>query len=384
MSLPLADIRVVALEQAVSAPLCTRHLADLGANVIKIERPDGGDFARHYDSVAKGQSAYFLWLNRGKRSVVLNVKDSAEYAVLETLLEQADVFVHNLGPGAVDRLGLGWESIHPRWPRLISCSISGYGQDGPYRDRKAFDLLLQGESGVISVTGTSEEPAKVGISIADISAGMYAFSAILVALYERERTGKGQLIDVSMLECLAEWMMAPAYHQLYGGAAPPRTGMRHNMIVPYGPYRVGDGSWVNLAVQNEGQWERFCNVVLRRPDLVENPRFWTNELRVKHRAELESLIEEVLAEDTRGSVTERLEAADVPFGALNDVADLLDHPQLAARDRWFEVDSPSGPVRVLAHPFNLLGVSQKAGAIPALGEHTEEVYRELGLSLAED
>ncbi len=380
MSLPLAGLRVVALEQAVSAPLCTRHLADLGADVVKVERPDGGDFARRYDSVARGQSAYFVWLNRGKRSVVLDLKDSAERSMLDALLARADVFVHNLGPGAVDRLGLGWGTLHERWPRLIWCAISGYGIDGPYRDRKAFDLLLQGESGIIAVTGTPDQPAKVGISIADISAGMYAFSAILAALYERERTGEGRLIDVSMLECLAEWMMAPAYHQLYGGKAPERAGMRHNMIVPYGPYRVGDGSWVNLAVQTEGQWERLCAIVLRRPDLAADPRFRTNELRVRNRDLLEPLIEAALAEDTRRSVQERLDAADVPHGALNDLADLLAHPQLAARGRWLEVDSPSGPIRALAHPLNLAGLPRPAGAVPGLGEHTDEVRRELGLA----
>ncbi len=380
MSLPLAGLHVVALEQAVSAPLCTRHLADLGADVVKIERPGGGDFARHYDSVVQGQSAYFVWLNRGKRSVVLDLKDPADRAVLDTLLARADVFVHNLGPGAVDRLGLGWDALHPRWPRLIWCAISGYGLDGPYRDRKAFDLLLQGESGIMAVTGTPDQSAKVGISIADISAGMYAFSAILAALYERQRTGEGRLIDVSMLECLAEWMMAPAYHQLYGGKAPERTGTRHNMIVPYGPYRVGDGSQVNLAVQTEGQWERLCAIVLRRPDLAADPRFRTNELRVRNRATLEPLIEAALAGDTRASVQARLDAADVPHGALNDLADLLAHAQLAARGRWLEVDTPSGPIRALAHPLNLAGLPRPASAVPGLGEHTDEVRRELGLA----
>ncbi len=379
MSWPLAGIRVVALEQAVAAPLCTRHLADLGADVVKVERPDGGDFARHYDSVVLGQSAYFVWLNRGKRSVALDVKAPADRALLNALLARADVFVHNLGPGAVERLGLGWEILHARWPRLISCAISGYGPDGPYRDRKAFDLLLQGESGVISVTGTPEAPAKPGISIADICAGMYSFSAVLAALYERERTGLGTLIEVSMLECLAEWMMPPVYHQLYGGTPPPRTGMRHNLIVPYGPYRAGDG-WVNLAVQNEGQWQRLCTVVLRRPGLADDPRYCTNELRVQHRDSLEPLIEEILAADTRASALARLEEADVPYGALNDVADLIAHPQLAARDRWYDVPSPAGPIRAFQPPFNLRGLPRQTGGVPAIGEHTEALRRELGLA----
>ena len=380
MTFPLAGVHVVALEQAVSAPLCTRHLADLGADVVKVERPDGGDFARRYDSVVKGQAAYFVWLNRGKRSIALNLKEPDDRAVLDALLARADVFVHNLGPGAVERLGLGWNALHEKWPRLISCGISGYGMNGPYRDRKAFDLLLQGESGIISTTGTPDQPAKVGISIADICAGMYAFSAILAALYQRERTGEGRLIDVSMLECLAEWMMAPAYHQLYGGKAPERAGMRHNMIVPYGPYRIGDGSWVNLAVQTDGQWERLCRTVLRRPDLVDDPRFRTNESRVRYRTALEPLIEEALASDTRASIQERLDAADVPYGALNDLADLLAHPQLTARDRWFDVESPGGPVQALAPPFNIDGVPRRHGAVPALGEHTDDVRRELGLA----
>jgi crotonobetainyl-CoA:carnitine CoA-transferase CaiB-like acyl-CoA transferase len=379
VSWPLAGIQVVALEQAVAAPLCTRHLADLGADVVKVERPDGGDFARHYDSVVQGQSAYFVWLNRGKRSAALNVKAPADRALLDALLARADVFVHNLGPGAVERLGLGWETLHARWPRLISCAISGYGPDGPYRDRKAFDLLLQGESGVISVTGTPEAPAKPGISIADICAGMYSFSAVLAALYERERTGQGTLIEISMLECLAEWMMPPVYHQLYGGTPPPRTGMRHNLIVPYGPYRAGDG-WVNLAVQNEGQWRRLCAVVLRRPELADHPRYCTNELRVQHRDSLEPLIEEILAADTRASALARLEEADVPYGALNDVADLIAHPQLAARDRWYDVPSPAGPIRAFRPPFNLRGLPQPAGGVPAIGEHTEALRRELGLA----
>jgi crotonobetainyl-CoA:carnitine CoA-transferase CaiB-like acyl-CoA transferase len=379
VSWPLAGVRVVALEQAVAAPLCTRHLADLGADVVKVERPGGGDFARHYDAVVRGQSAYFVWLNRGKRSVALDVKAAADRALLDALLARADVFVHNLGPGAVERLGLGWDALHARWPRLVSCAISGYGMDGPYRERKAFDLLLQGESGVLSVTGTPDAPAKAGISIADICAGMYAFSAVLAALYERVQTGEGRLLDISMLECLAEWMMAPAYHQLYGGAAPPRMGMRHNMIVPYGPYRVGDGSWVNLAVQNEGQWQRLCAGVLGRPELADDPRFRSNALRVQHREALEPLIEELLANDTAAAVLERLEAADVPYGALNDLAALLAHPQLAARDRWLEVASPGGPVRALAHPLNLVGMPQAQGAVPAVGEHTEELRRELGL-----
>jgi itaconate CoA-transferase len=378
MSLPLEGVRVVALEQAVAGPLCTRHLADLGAGVVKIERPDGGDFARRYDSFVKGEAAHFVWLNRGKRSVALDVKRPDDRAVLDALLARSDVFVHNLGPGAVDRLGLGWDKLHVAWPRLISCAISGYGQDGPYRDRKAFDVLLQGEGGIMAVTGTPEQPAKAGIPVGDISAGLYAFGAILAALYQRERTGVGTFIDVSMLESLAEWVTPHLYQQMYTGKPPERPGMRHSTIVPYGPYKTADGL-VNLAVQNEGQWERLCRIVLGRPDLADHPRFRTNELRLQHRDELEALIEGVLSQESREVVLRRLERADVPYGALNDLDELIAHPQLAARGRWLEVDSPVGPLRALAHPFNFEGMPQRTGPVPALGEHTSEVRRELGL-----
>lgn len=377
-SLPLDGIRVVALEQAAAGPLCTRHLADLGADVIKVERPPDGDLGRYYDQVAKGTAAYFAWLNRSKRSAVLDLKQPEDFALCEAMLAQSDVFLHNLGPGAVDRLGLSWDRIHARWPRLISCAISGYGMDGPYQNRKAFDLLLQGESGITSITGTASEPAKVGVSIADISAGMYAFSSILVSLYERERTGEGRFIDISMLDCLADWVMGQAYFQLYGGAPPARTGMRHNIIVPYGPYRVGDGAMVNLAVQNKDQWERLCKIVLQRPELADDPRFCTNALRLENRGALEPLIEEALAGDTRAAVVQRLEAADVPYGDVNDLAGMLAHPQLAARKRWIEVGSEGGPVQAVAHPLNLVGMPQRADPIPALGQHTEEVRRQFG------
>jgi crotonobetainyl-CoA:carnitine CoA-transferase CaiB-like acyl-CoA transferase len=379
-ALPLQGIRVVALEQAVAGPLCSRHLADLGADVVKIERPDGGDFARRYDTAVNGLAAHWVWLNRGKRSVTLDVKQPADREVLEALLARADVFVHNLGPGAVDRLGYGWDSLHARWPRVSSCAISGYGMDGPYRDRKAFDLLLQGESAVIAVTGSPESPAKVGISIGDISAAMYAVSSILAALYERERTGEGRMIDISMLDCLAEWIVPPIYYEIYEGVQPERAGMRHTTIVPYGPYRTGDDTSVNLAVQNEGQWARLCTQVLNRPDWVEHPRFRTNVLRVQHRAELEPLIEEALGDHTRTSAQEALEGADVPYGALNEVADLVAHPQLTARHRWFDVDTEAGPARALAHPLNLVGMPQRMDPVPGLGEHNDEIRRELGLA----
>lgn len=380
---PFSGIRVVALEHAVAAPLCTRHLADLGADVIKLEGPGGGDFARHYDSAVKGLSSWFVWLNRGKRSMIVDLRDPDGLDVLNKLLGRTDVFVHNLGPGSVDRLGLGWDVLHARWPQLITCSISGYGRDGPYRDRKAFDLLLQGESGVMDVTGTAEKRAKVGVSIADISAGVYAFSAIVAALFDRKRNGEGRLIDISMLECLAEWMMAPVYHQIYTGAAPARFGTRHATIVPYGPYLAGDGRLVNLAVHNEGQWERLCTGVLRRPDLIADPRFNSNELRVRYRTELESIVDSMVSSLTSAELEARLAAADIPFGHVNTVAELVSHPQLTARGRWIDIDSESGPLRALAAPFNIMGFRQRHGRVPKYGEHTEELKRELEQGLRE-
>jgi crotonobetainyl-CoA:carnitine CoA-transferase CaiB-like acyl-CoA transferase len=377
MSLPLTGIRVIAWEHAVAAPLATRHLADLGADVVKVERPNGGDFARGYDSAVQGISAHFVWLNRGKRSVVLDLKDAEDRQNFFRLLDRADVFVHNQGPGAADRLGASHAELSKRNPRLISCAISGYGPDGPHRDRKAYDLLLQGEAGVIAVTGTADEPAKVGISVGDISSGLYAFSSILAALYQRTATGVGAEIQISMLESLVEWLTPSLYITEYTGQPPARAGARHNMIVPYGGYRVGDGSSVNLAVQNEGQWRRLCEVVLRRPDIAEDPRFCSNERRLANREVLEPLIEQLLADDTRPEVEQRLVEADVPFGAVNQMVEVLSHPQLAARGRWFDVPSAAGPLRGLHHPLNIEGLPRPAGRVPELGEHTTEVLGEL-------
>lgn len=375
-SLPLEGVRVIALEQAVAGPLCTRHLADLGADVIKVERPEG-DFARRYDTVVRGQSAYFVWLNRGKRSIALDLARPADRSILDGLLGTADVFVHNLGPGAVERLGLGWDHVHARWSRLVSVSISGYGTEGPYRDRKSFDLLVQAESGVLSVTGSPDAPAKVGISIADISGGLYAFASTLAALRLRDRDGDGRRVDVALFDALAEWMMAPAYHEMYGGQAPPRTGMRHSTIAPYGPYRCADGL-VTIAVQNERQWAALCEVVLERPELARDERFRTNEARVRARAELEAIVEATFATTTRALIEAKLAAADVPFGSLNTVADLVAHPQLAARGRWVEVASPAGPVRALRPPFAIGGVEPRMAAVPAIDEHGGELRREVG------
>jgi crotonobetainyl-CoA:carnitine CoA-transferase CaiB-like acyl-CoA transferase len=376
---PLAGLRVIAWEHAVAAPLATRHLADLGADVVKVERPGGGDFARDYDSVVNGLSAHFVWLNRGKRSVVLDLKEDRGRQAFQVLLERADVFVHNQGPGAAERLGVTFPELHKRNPRLIACAISGYGPDGPHRDRKAYDLLLQGEAGAIAVTGTPDAPAKVGISVADIASGMYAFSSILAALYQRRDTGKGAEIQISMLEALVEWVMPAAYVAQYSGRPPARTGARSNFIVPYGGYRVGDGGSVNLAVQNDGQWRRLCDIVLMQPGLADDARFATNELRLANREQLEPLIESLLANDTRAAVEARLTQADVPFGTINELGDVLRHPQLAARGRWFDVPSEVGDVRAFHHPLNIVGLPRPAGAVPALGEHTVEILSELGL-----
>jgi crotonobetainyl-CoA:carnitine CoA-transferase CaiB-like acyl-CoA transferase len=327
----------------------------------------------------RGLSAYFVWLNRGKRSVVLDLKQSDARRAFDLLLDRADVFVHNQGPGAAERLGCDYLALKRRNPRLIACTISGYGPDGPHRDRKAYDLLLQGEAGVIALTGTPEAPAKVGISIADIASGVYAFNSILASLYQRTMTGEGADIQISMLEALVEWVMPAAYVAEYTGRAPGRAGERHNFIVPYGGYRVGDGSSVNLAVQNDGQWRRLCAVVLRRPELADDARFATIELRLANRNELEPLIESLLSNDTRASAEARLVEADVPFGTVNDLEQVLRHPQLEARGRWFDVPSPVGELRAFHHPMNIVGLERKAGGVPALGEHTREVLAELGL-----
>lgn len=376
--LPLDGVRVVALEQAVAAPFCSRQLADLGADVIKIERPDGGDFARGYDRAVHGQATYFVWLNRGKRSIVCDLKEPAGLDVAHRLVARADVFLHNLAPGAVERFGLGYETLAARHPRLIWCGISGYGPDGPYRSKKAYDLLVQAEAGVLSVTGTPEAPAKVGISIADISSGLYAYSSILAALIQRGRTGRGERIDVSMLECLTEWLMPLVYKWEGTGQMPARVGLRHNMVVPYGVYACADGS-VNFAIQNEREWKRFCVEVLGRPEVAVDARFDSNERRLAHREALEPLIEEVFAGRTRATILAQLDAADIANASVNDVADVRRHPQLAARARWAEVATPGGPVSAFVPPHNLRGAAPSMGDVPALGQHTAEILAELDL-----
>lgn len=373
----LVGITVVSLEQAVAAPFATRQLADLGARVIKVERPEG-DFARRYDRSVRGWSSHFVWLNRSKESVVLDLKTERGRGVLERLLARADVFVQNLSPGALDRLGFAPEAVHRRYPHLVVCSISGYGRTGPYRDRRAYDLLVQAESGLMSITGTPKEPVKVGISVADIAAGMYAFSGILAALYRRERTGRGALLEVSLLEALAEWMGYPMYYTAYGGQAPARTGAHHATIAPYGPFPTRDGV-IFLAIQNEREWARFCHQVLEEPQLAEDPRFATNPDRLAHRAELEEAILAVFKQHTTEEVAGRLEAADVAYAEMRTVQGLLDHPQLRARNRWRQVSSPVGPLLALLPPFALPDEEPTLGPVPELGQHTRAVLRELGL-----
>jgi crotonobetainyl-CoA:carnitine CoA-transferase CaiB-like acyl-CoA transferase len=364
------------LEQAVAAPFCTRQLADLGADVVKVERPDGGDLARAYDNTIRGQSAYFVWLNRGKRSVVLDLKRPDARAICDRLVDRADVLVHNLTPGAIDRLGFAYDAVSARNPHLIWCGISGYGLDGPYREKKAYDMLVQGESGVVALTGSADAPAKVGVSVADIAAGLYGYSSILAALILRRRTGRGERIDISMLECLTEWASPPLYVWQGTGATPVRAGLRHNMIVPYGAYRCADGS-VMLAVQTDREWRRFCEHVLGAPPLAEDARFATNAQRLANRVALERLIDEHFGGSTRAVITAALERADIPTGVVNDVPEVAAHPQLAARGRWATVATPGGPVSALIPPHNLCRAPARMGPVPALGEHTEEVLEEL-------
>jgi itaconate CoA-transferase len=377
-SLPLAGIRVLALEQAVAGPLCTRHLADMGADVIKIERPGGGDFARRYDSSVKGLSSYFVWLNRGKRSLTLDLKHRSAHEILERLIGQSDVLVQNLGPGAIDRLGFAPEVLRMDYPRLVICSISGYGSSGPYENRKAFDLLLQGETGVIATTGTDDAPAKVGISVGDIGAAVYGLTGTLAALYQRQLTGRGQVVETSLFDALAEWMGYPAYFTLYGGEPPARAGVRHATVVPYGSYRCGDGLFVNLAVQTEVQWTAFCTIVCERPEWIDDPRFSTSPQRRINRAVLEREIESALSQQSRDEVTRRLEEADIPYGDVNSIEQFLDHPQLSTRERWREVNSPSGPIKAILPPFSFEGVECAMDDIPEVGEHTDSVLSQLG------
>lgn len=377
---PLDGITVVSLEHAVAAPFATRQLADLGARVIKVERPGSGDFARGYDQRVKGQSSHFTWINRSKESLALDLKNPTALGALMQLLEQADVLVQNLAPGAAARMGLSWEALKARHPRLIVCDISGYGADGPYRDKKAYDLLIQSEAGFLSITGTPDTPSKAGCSIADIAAGMYAYTNILSALLLRGRTGEGGHIDVSMLEAMGEWMGYPMYYAFDGAPPPPRTGASHASIYPYGPFAAGDGGTVMLGLQNEREWKIFCDAVLQRPEVAVDARFDSNARRNANRAELQALIVETFAPLTAAQVVERLDAAGIANARVNDMAGLWAHPQLAARQRWHDVGSPVGTVPALLPPGVNSAYDYRMDAVPAVGQHTAAILTELGWS----
>ena len=369
---------VVSIEQAVAAPFATRQLADLGARVIKIERPDGGDFARGYDQTVGGLSSYFVWLNRSKESLTLDLKQPAAQQVLARLLERADVFVQNLAPGAADRLGAAAADLRARHPRLITCAVSGYGSAGPYVDKKAYDMLIQAEAGLLSITGTPEAPSRVGISVADIAAGMYAYSGILTALLARSTTGAGATLEVSLFDALSEWMGAPAYYTGYGGSEPARSGASHATIAPYELFVSGDGMEIYLAIQNAREWSRFCEDVLAKPEVADDPRFATNSKRVRHRADLHALIAGVFAGLPADEILGRLERADIACARRNSVDGFINHPQLLDRDCWRTVDSPIGPLRALRPPLRMENVDPVMGAIPSLGQHSDSILEELG------
>ncbi len=380
---PLEGITVVSLEQAVAAPFATRQLADLGARVIKIERPGEGDFARGYDATVQGMSSHFVWLNRSKESLTLDLKREEAKLVLHRLLEKADVFVQNLVPGAVDRLGFSTQELRAKYPRLIVCNLSGYGSSGPYRDKKAYDLLIQAETGLISITGTEETPSKVGISIADISCGMYAYSGILTALLIRSRTGEGAALETSLFDSLAEWMSYATYYTTYGGTAPPRTGASHATIAPYGPVQSGDNKVIYLGLQNEREWKRFCEIVLQNPQLAGDPRFDCNANRVSNRSQLDQAMQEVFRNLTATEIAARLEAAQIANARMNTVEEFADHPQLEARNRWTTVNSPVGPLKALLPPVTMENVETVMNEVPALGQQTDAILGELGFGSGE-
>jgi itaconate CoA-transferase len=378
MPRPLDGITVVSLEHAIAAPFCTRQLADLGARVIKVERPGVGDFARGYDQRVRGQSSHFVWTNRSKESLALDLKEPRGLEILGALVARADVLVQNLAPGAAARMGLAFEALHARHPRLVVCDISGYGNDGPYRDKKAYDLLIQAEAGLLSVTGTPDAPSKSGNSMADIAAAMVAYSGILAALLQRGRTGEGSHVEVSMLESLAEWMGYPLYYAYQGAAPPPRTGAAHASIYPYGPFACGDGGSVILGIQNEREWAGFCEKVLGDAALAADPRFDSNAKRNDHRQTLQDIILQVFATLTTQQVEHRLDAAQIANGRMNDMAALWDHPQLRARGRWTTVGSPAGEIPALLPPGRNSSFDYRMEAVPAVGEHTQAILKELG------
>ncbi|WP_326794505.1 CoA transferase [Streptomyces sp. NBC_01808] len=376
---PLRGITVVSLEQAVAAPYATRQLADLGARVIKVERPGSGDFARAYDSRVRGLSSHFVWANRNKESLTLDIKDPRGGDVLRRLLARADVFVQNLAPGAAERAGLGWAELRAAHPRMVVCDISGYGTPGPYATAKAYDLMVQSESGLLSVTGTAAEMAKVGISVSDIAAGMYAYSSVLAALIERGRTGEGAHVEVSMLEATVEWLGFPLYYAYDGAEPPPRAGAAHATIYPYGPFTAGDGKVVMMCVQNEREWAAFCERFLRRPELAAHPDYAGNAARNAHRETLGALIAARFAELTGAEAVELLAAVPVAYARVNSLADVWQHPQLAARNRWHEVQTPAGPIPALAPP-GPVDDAPRMDPVPGLGEHTRDILAEVGLA----
>ncbi|MFH9267504.1 CaiB/BaiF CoA transferase family protein [Streptomyces sp. NPDC017546] len=381
LPLPLDGITVVAVEQAVAAPFATRQLADLGARVIKVERPDGGDFARGYDTAARGLASHFVWCNRGKESLAVDLKDPRGLAVVRELVAEADVFVQNLAQGAAARLGLDAAALCAAHPRLVAVDISGYGAEGPYAHKRAYDMLVQCEAGLVSVTGTADRPAKAGIPAADIAAAMYAFSGVLAALLRRANTGRGGPVEVSMLDALAEWMGHPLHQGTHGSAPPARTGLAHSVIAPYDAYVTADGEQVLLSVQNDREWRRLAEQVLARPELADHPDFATNAARTAHRARTDEVVGRALAGLTGREALAGLEAAGIACARLNTVADVAAHPQLAARDRWREVGSPVGPLRALLPPITLPGSEEaRMGAVPALGEHTDALLRALGMT----
>jgi itaconate CoA-transferase len=381
--LPLSGVTVVSVEQAVAAPFATRQLADLGARVIKVERPGVGDFARRYDTTVHGQSSYFVWLNRSKESVTLDLKCPRGQDILHALLAGADVFVQNLAPGAAARLGLDAASLSERYASLIPCTISGYGTSGPWAGRKAYDLMVQCQTGLVSLTGTGEETARVGVSVADIAAGMYAYSGILAALYVRATTGVARAVEVSLFEALAEWMGQPAYYTRYGGTQPPRMGTQHATIAPYGAYTAADGKQVLFSIQNEREWVALCRRFLQRPELVDDPRFTTGSDRVVHRGELNEIVAERFRHSDSAEAMKLLSEAGIANAGVNDVREFLEHPVLAERGRWHEVGIPGAVVQALRPPVDLVGIGPRMDPVPAVGEHTERILSELGTTAAE-
>ncbi len=375
---PLDGVLVVSLDQAVAAPFAVSRLADAGARVIKVERP-GGDFAREYDTVAAGQSAYFVWLNRGKESVVLDIKDPEDSALLHRMIARADVFLQNLSPGAAERAGFGAAALRQMHPRLITCDITGYGDDGPYRDMKAYDLLVQAETGLASITGNPDGPGRVGVSVCDIAAGLYALSGILEALYERERTGRGKGVEVSLFGAMADWMTVPLIYQEQTGAPPPRAGLNHPSIAPYGSYALADGRQIVISIQSQREWRWFCETVLERPELADTDAYVDNEVRVRNRTALDREIAPVFAALSPAELVERLQRGRIAYGFVNSVADLAQHDQL----RRATQETPAGPLSLVASPIRIGGEESSFGRVPALGEHTEAIRREFAAAPAE-